>query len=183
MTGPLRVPRLVPSATDVLEQRARALAAGGAGEVAEGAARPLRLVAFRLGGRSCAVEMTSLDRVVLRLARPLAVPLATGGERLVTFVEERPVPVADLAGLVAGAVRGTGALAGAPALVVSTPTGAVAVAVEGPLELAEGALAGAAAAEASGDGALLRVAGVLKDGAALVDRAWLAAWAGRVARP
>jgi hypothetical protein len=181
MSRSIPVPRLVPSAVDVLEERARALARGASDE-ADASAGLLRLVVFALRGRPCALETASVERVVLRLARPLGVPLAGGGERLVSFVEERPVPLADLAGFVAGVPREASALAGAPALVLSTPSGPVAVAVDGPLELAERRLAAAATPDPGHGDERVRVAGVLDGGAALVDAAWLVAWAGRVAR-
>ena len=116
------------------------------------------------------------------IAAPFPVPLADGSERAVAFVEERPLPVADLAGAAAGSPRRAPELAGAPALVIATAAGPVAVVVGGPLELAEDRLA-----EKTGPGAVgaedLRIAGRLAGGAALLDAAWLAGWAGKVARP
>lgn len=178
MTEPLPIPRVVLADAEVLELRARALAAGEA--AAEEAAGLLRLVAFRLGGRACAVDGAVVARAVV-LASPMAIPLADGSERPVAFVEERPLPVADLAGAAAGGTRGAAALSGAPALVVETADGAVAVAVEGPLELAEDRLAAAVAPGTGGE--VPRVAGRLAGGAALVDAVWLSAWAARAVRP
>ena len=175
----LPVPRLVPGDTDVLERRARELAAGLSSEDA-GEAGLLSLVAFRVRGRACAVDAAVVERAVA-LAAPFPVPAGDGSERAVVFVDERPLPVADLAGWAAGAPRRALALAGAPALVVAAPGGSVAVAVDGPLELAEDRLAGTVASAADGDE--LRLAGTLGSGASLVDGAWLAAWAVKAARP
>jgi len=176
----LPVPTIVAEDADALERRARALAAGDR-DGREDAAGLLRLVTFRLGGAPCAVETGPIERAVV-LPAPVAVPLADGGERPVAFVDERPVPVVDLAGFAAGAPRRAEALGGAPALVVATDGGPVAVAVEGPLELAEDRLAAAAAPErAAGDG--VRLAGRLAGGAALLDADWLRAFAGKAAAP
>lgn len=179
MTARLPAPRIVAGDEAVLERRARELARpadSGDGE----AARLVGLVAFRLRGRACAVDSAAVVRAVV-LASPLAIPVADGSERPVAFVEERPLPVADLAGAVCGRPRPASALSGAPALVLDTPDGPVAVAVEGPLELAEDRLA-ASAAEGGGD-EVPRVAGRLAGGADLVDAPWLAAWAVKAVRP
>jgi chemotaxis signal transduction protein len=178
VTDRLPLPRVVPGDAEVLERRARALAAGEAGE--DSGAGLLRLVAFRLGGRPCAVDSAVVARAVV-LASPMAIPVADGSERPVAFVEERPLPVADLAGAAAGGTRAAAALSGAPALVLETADGMVAVAVEGPLELAEDRLAAAAAPGATGE--VPRVAGRLAGGAALVDAPWLSAWAAKAVRP
>jgi len=175
----LPVPRIVPGDADVLERRARALASGDPAD--EGAAAgALHLVAFRLRGKACAVDAAVVSRAVV-LAGPIPIPLADGSERPVAFVEERPMPVADLAGSAGGAPRRAAELAGAPALVLETPEGPVAVAVEGPLELAEDRLA--AAAPPSDAGGEPRVAGRLAGGAALLDAPWLVGWAGKAVRP
>jgi len=179
VTSSLPVPRIVPGDVDVLERRAREIAGGGAAEDAATAGL-LRLVSFRLRGRPCAVDASIVERALV-IAAPFPVPLSDGSERSVAFVEERPIPVADLAGAATGTERRAVELAGAPALVVGTVAGSVAIAVEGPLELAEDRLA------ASADGAVaserdVKVAGRLAGGAALVDGAWLLAWAGKVAR-
>lgn len=178
MTARLGVPRLFPFDVEVLERRAAALAAG------EAAAEPARtvehLVSFRLQGRACAVKAAVVERAVARLARPIAVPLAAGGERLVAFVEEQPVLVVDLSGAAGGAPRAVEALSGRPALVLFTGLGPVAVAVDGPLELLEDHLAAAAA---PGDPAPIQVAGILAGGATLIDPAWLLEWAEKAARP
>jgi hypothetical protein len=179
VTERIPVPRILTGDTEALERRARELASARGAE-ADGAAGALRLVAFRLRGRACAVDGAVVARAVA-LAAPMAVPVADGSERPVAFVEERPVAVADLAGAAAGEARPAAALAGAPALVVETADGPVAVAVEGPLELAEDRLAGAAAPGAAGE--IPRLAGRLAGGAALVDAAWLAAWAAKAVRP
>lgn len=177
MTARIPTPRIVVGDADVLERRARELAARESGEAPSGLL--LRLVAFRLRGRACAVDAGIVERAVV-LSAPFAVPLADGSERAVAFVEERPVPVADLAGAAGGIARRASDLAGSPALVLGTPDGPVAVAVEGPIELAEDRIAGTARAEgAEGD---VRLAGVLAGGAALLDAPWLGAWAERTVR-
>ncbi len=179
MTFRLPVPRLVPADAEVLERRARALASGGDREDAA-AAGMMRLVSFRLRGAPCAVEADVVERALV-LAAPIPVPLADGSERPVAFVEEHPLPVADLAGTAAGAPRRAAELAGSPALVVATPEGSVAVAVEGPLELVEDRLA--AALWHAQETAEVRLAGRLAGGAVLVEAAWLVRWAGKAARP
>jgi hypothetical protein len=174
----LPVPRLVAVEPDRLEARARALAAGVEAAEEETAGR-VRVVAFRLGEVSCAVETAVVVRAVVGLSRPLGVPLGRGGERAVVFVEELPLPVADLAGHASGRARSAARLEGSPALVVATEGGPVAVAVDGPLDLAEDRIAARPAA--SGDEAV-RLAGRLAGGASLVDAAWLAAWAREAVR-
>lgn len=182
--GRLPVPAIVVGDTEVLERRARDLAAGDSA-AEDGAAGLLRLVTFRLRGTPCAVQTDPVERAVV-LAAPMAVPLADGSERAVAFVEERPVPVMDLAGTAAASPRAAAELAGAPALVVATDGGPVAVAVEGPLELAEDRLAASAPASTpiatAAGGDEIRLAGRLAGGAALLDAAWLRAWAGRAVR-
>ncbi len=180
MTRALPVPRMVPADLEVLERRARALAAGRQPEEGRGgSAEPgaLRLVSFQLGGKPCAVDASIVERAVV-LARPIAVPLAEGSERLVAFVLEKPLPVADLAAAASGAQRSAADLDGAPAIVVSTPAGPVAVVVEGPLDLAEDVVAGTA--EGHVEGEPVRISGRLAGGGVLVDAGWLASWAGRV---
>lgn len=176
----LPVPRLVPRGVDELERRARALAAGA--EAAAGPGRAaLPVVTFRLAGAACAVVTAVVERAVPRLAAVLPVPLAAGGERAVAFVEDRPLPVLDLAGLAAGAPRAAAALTGQPALVLPAGGDAAVVVVEGPLELAEEALA-ASSVEDAGDGGRVRLAGSLAGGAHLLDAGWLLEWAGRSIR-
>jgi chemotaxis signal transduction protein len=178
MSAPvLSVPRLVLRDTARLERRAFELAAGGARTEEEAL---LQIVTFRLGGARCAVAAEVVERAVARLAAAIPVPLANGAERCVTFVDERPLPLVDLSGHAAGAPRAARQLVGQPALVVATAAGAVAVVVDGPLELAEETLAGVAAGEPS-NGAI-QIAGRLTGGAALVDPAWLAGWAGEAGR-
>jgi hypothetical protein len=179
LSDELPVPRVVPGDAEVLERRARALASGR--DADETPAALVALVSFRLRGRACALESAVVDRAVV-IAAPFAVPLADGSERAVAFVEERPLPIVDLAGTAAGSSRRAPELVGAPALVVATTGGPVAVAVEGPIELAEDAIAEGAVPGAAG-GEDLRIAGRLAGGAALVDAAWLVAWAGKAARP
>ncbi len=178
MTARLPIPRIVPGDEAVLERRARALASGAPEEGEAGGA--VRLVSFRLRGGACAVDSAAVARAVV-LASPIAIPVADGTERPVAFVEERPVPVADLAGAASGRTRPAAALSGAPALLVDTADGPVAVAVEGPLQLAEDRVAATAAAGSADE--VPRVAGRLAGGAELLDAAWLAAWAAKAVRP
>jgi len=173
----LTSPRVTVMDAELLEHRARKLAAGAAAE--DDATGIVRVVTFRLRGRACAVETAIVERAVV-LSAPFAVPVADGSERAVAFVEERPVPIADLAGVVDRAPRRAARLAGSPAIVVETSGGPVAVAVEGPIELAEDRLSGAAEERAGEDD--LRLAGILASGAVLLDAPWLAAWAERSAR-
>lgn len=173
MTERLPVPRIVAADAEALERRARALVAGAEAAAGEGL---VPVVAFRLRGTRCAVDLALVGRAVV-LSTPIAVPLAGGAERAVAFVDERPVPVADLAGAARGAARSPAELAGAPALVVETPLGDVAVVVEGPLDLAEDRLVAAVAADGGAAGPV-RIAGRLAGGAALLDPAWLPIWAG-----
>jgi chemotaxis signal transduction protein len=176
--GPIFVPVLVPLDLEVLQRRTRRLASGAQADLAERTEE--RHVAFRLRGRPCAVDVRVVERAVARLSRPLPVPLKDGGERLVAFVDERPVPVVDLAVLSGGSQRGPAELEARPALLVTTPTGPVAVVVEGPLELLEDHLAWAAG---MGDPASIRTTGVLSGGSTALDPAWLQEWAAGAARP
>jgi hypothetical protein len=148
-----------------LERRAAALAAGDAAEEARagGAA-----ITFRLDGVPCAIEAAAVERVVLRLATVVAIPLAGGGVRAAAFVDERPLPVVDLL----RPARDAQALGDAPALVVGGPSGAVALAVQGPLDLTEAPVAAAAEPAPPGDDRP-RIAGRLADGTALLDTGWI----------
>jgi hypothetical protein len=176
MSG-IPVPRVVPADLGTLERRAEELAAPA--EVASdgGDEEVLRLVSFRLRRMPCAVETAVVERAVV-LGRPLAVPSADGAERHVAFVLERPLRVLDLAAAVTGAPRTGAQLEGAPALVVRTAAGLVAVAVEGPLDLAEDRVA--AHTEGAAELDAIRMAGRLCGGALLLDATWLATWAGKV---
>ena len=171
-------PELVAADLDLLERRAGELASGSG--VDDLGCPEDRLVSFRLQGRTCAVHALVVERAVARLSRPLAVPLTDGGERLVAFVEEQPVPVVDLEGFAGGKPREPSALESQPALLVTTPHGSVAVAVGGPLELLEDHLVQGAA---GGDPAPLRMVGLLAGGTMALDPAWLQEWAGKAARP
>ncbi len=159
-----------------LERRAGVLAAG---EV-EGEAAPSGAlsVTFRLGGVPCGLEVGAVERAVLRLATVFTVPLATGGERAAAFVDERALPVVDLA----RPAREARALREAPALVVAIDSGPVAVAVEGPLELSEAPIA-AGAEVAAADGDAPRLAGRLADGTSLLDAGWVRRFASRILAP
>jgi hypothetical protein len=169
---------LLPTDLERLEQRARELATGQLETVHDDAAT--RLVLFRLMGLPCALDATPVERAVARLLGPVGVPTAGGRDRTVAFVEEQPLPVADLSGTLAGRERLPSELAGLPALVVATRDGPVAVAVEGPLDLREERLAGTAAEQWSG-AAGMRLAGRLADGTSVLDTGWLLEWAGKAA--
>ena len=172
--------RLLARDLDQLERRARALAAGEtAVEELDGAER---LILFRLGGLPCAIDAGRVTRAVARLVGASTVPMANGSERTVAFVEEQPVPVADLAGAALGAERSARELAGSPALMLAGAEGPVAVAVEGPLDLREERIAGAVAEEQECAVPGLRLAGRLADGTTVIDASWLLAWAGKAAR-
>lgn len=181
MTSPRVTPsRIVPRDLEILEARARELASGDR-QSGDGAATE-RLVLFRVLGLPCAVPAAPVERALSRLLGATPVPTAEGRDRIVAFVEEQPLPVADLAGAASGAERPAAELSGAPALVLTTPEGPVAVAVEGPLDLREERLAGAAQVADERAAAGLRLAGRLADGTSVLDAAWLLAWAARVAR-
>jgi chemotaxis signal transduction protein len=179
---PLAPPRLLAGDVDLLERRARELAAGVAEDGEEG--RLERVVAFRLGDRPCAVDAGAVERALVRIASVLPVPSADGSERAIIWVEERPIPVVDLAGAVGGAERAAALLPGLPAVVLETPEGPVAVAVDGPIELREERLVGAAPlAREEAAGPRPRLAGRLGDGTSVLDASWMVAWARRSARP
>jgi chemotaxis signal transduction protein len=178
LTARLAVPRLIPFATEVLERRARELATRAAEERGS-VDRPH--VAFRLRGQSCAVDADVVERAIARLVAPLSIPTTDGAERMVAFVDERPVPVVDLAGTAAATPRTAAQLEGHPAIVVAAAGGAVAVAVDGPLDLLEDHLAAlAGGSSAPGE---IRMSGVLGGGATALDPAWLREWVEKAARP
>lgn len=165
-----------------LEARARALAgAGRDGEADVRSAGALSFVRFRAGGLDCALEARVVERALARLpvAVPVAVSTSPGGERAFAFVDERPLPVADLSGTVAGAVRPAAHLAGSAALIVATSHGPVAVAVDGPLELSEERLAGTTSAGAWGAGGGVRLCGRLADGSSVISADWMVDWASK----
>ncbi len=174
--------RIVPEDVDVLELRALALAAPAGLHDAEEEAGRSRLVLFHLLGLPCALDATAVERAVARLTGATSIPTTAGADRAVAFVEEQPVPVVDLAGAAEGAARRAEELAGGPALVLSTPAGPVALAVEAPLDLREERLSGAVAEELESGVAGLRLAGRLADGTSVLDAGWLVEWAGKAAR-
>jgi hypothetical protein len=178
----LRTVRLFPRDLEVLERRARELAAGEEAALGDGQEGASRLVLFRLRGMACALDAGPVSRAVARLDGAAPVPMAEGGDRTVAFVEEQPLPVVDLAGAAAGAERGAAAIAGGPALVLETAAGPVAVAVEGPLDLCEERLSGAVAERLESGLPGLRLAGRLADGTSVLDAAWLLGWAGKAVR-
>lgn len=178
----LAPPRLVAEDIGLLERRARELATGSDEGGEEG--RLDRLVAFRLGDRPCAVDAAVVERAIARLASVLPIPAADGTERAVTWVDECPIPVVDLAGAAGGAERAAALLPGLPAVVLSTSDGPVAVAVDGPIELLEDRLSATAAPGQDDAGSLRpRLCGSLADGTSVLDASWMVGWAGRAARP
>ncbi|HSM92005.1 MAG TPA: hypothetical protein VLT47_03900 [Anaeromyxobacteraceae bacterium] len=177
--GRIAPARIFPRDVELLERRARELAAGAAATEEAGGARR---VLFSILGSPCALDAAAVTRAVARLAGVAPVSMADGGERTVAFVEERPLPVADLSGAAAGAERHADELAGACALVLATPAGEVAVAVEGPLDLREERLAAATTGGRAEALEGLRLAGRLADGTAVLDAEWLLSWAAKAAR-
>jgi len=169
--------RIRPGGRAALEAAARALA--GRDEDAGESVAGLLAVTFRLGGDRCAVEAGVVQRAVLRLGGVVPVPLAAGGERLVAFVEERPVPVVDLS---RPGPRTPEDLSAAPALLLSLESGPVAVAVEGPLDLSEAPIA-QAAESAREDPEVPRLVGRLADGVSLIDAEWMRRFAARTLAP
>jgi hypothetical protein len=135
-------------------------------------------VTFQLGAARCALEATAVERAVLRLGEVFAIPLAGGGDRAATFVDERPVPVVDLV----RPGREIEALRQVPALLVAVESGSVAVAVEAPLDLSDAPLV-ATAEPAPTDGDEPRLAGRLSDGSALLDTNWIRRFAARAFEP
>ncbi len=166
--------RVDPADEARLSSQARTVALGAAALDVD--RLDVALVTFSVGGRACALEARAVERAVARLGLTSAVPLAGGGARLVAWVDEQPVAVTDLAALAGLASRTAAALALAPAFLIATPLGTVAVAVEGPLELAEDRLALAAGPALEGLPGL-GLAGRLANGAALLSAAWLVACA------
>lgn len=177
MTAHLSSPRLLFQGLDTLERRARELAALAADE---SVSVEQRFVSFHLRGRPCAVDAGVVDRALARLTLPLAVPMADEMERMVSFIDERPVPLVDLAGMATSTRRGAAELEGTPAVVVLTRMGPVAVAVDGPLDLLEDHQVAVAA---PGNPDEIRITGVLAGRATALDPAWLQEWAERAARP
>jgi hypothetical protein len=130
-------------------------------------------------GLLCAVEMRAVEKAVPRLQRVVSVPMAGGKERAVAFVDERPFPIADLSVAEGEPPRSPLQLERCPALVLAAESGSVAVAVEGPLELAEETVVELAAASESTDPLSPRLRGRLASGASVFDAEWMLAWAAR----
>lgn len=166
--------RVEPADEPRLALQARALAAAEAEAAGGDGPALLSVVAFTLGGVRCAVDTRAVERVVTRLGATAAVPQAGGGARLVAWVDEQPVAVTDLLALAGLPSRPAAALAPAPALLVATRAGPVALAVEGPLALDDDRLALGAGAALEG-AAGLGLEGRLAGGAALVSATWLLA--------
>jgi CheW-like domain len=178
----VRPPSLVVDPGDEarLATQARAVARGALA-LAEDRAT-VAVVTFTIGGQACAMEASAVERAVARLGPIASVPQAGGGARLVAWVDEQPVAVTDLATLAGLPPRTVVALAQAPALLLATPAGASAVAVEGPLELAESRLDLVAGPALDGLPGLC-LAGRLEGGAALLAAPWLVACAGGAPGP
>lgn len=163
-----------------LSSQARALA--GAGAAASPIEAAVEVVTFTIAGHPCALPAGAVERAVTRLGPTTDVPLAGGGARRVAWVDEQPVAVTDLAALAGLADRPPAALALAPALLLVTPAGVAAVAVDGPLDLAVDRVAHAAGPALAGLPGL-RVAGRLATGATLLAASWLVASAGGAPPP
>lgn len=171
-----------PQTRELLEERARRLAAGAlvqAGPQAEA----LLCVVFELGGARCALEAALVQRALVRLGQVAAVPLSESASRPVAFVDGRALPVADLAAHVRGRARGAEALSRSPALVVGPRLAPVALAVDGPLELSAQRLAQSVQAGTEEWDEGPRLSGRLVDGTLLLSAQWLLGWAESLARP
>jgi len=169
--------RIRPGGRAALEEAARVLA--GRREDGAESAPGLLAVTFGLGGGRCAVEAAAVQRAVLRLGGVAPISRAGGGERLVAFVDERPVPVVDL--LRPGS-RTPEDLSDAPALLLTLESGPVAVAVQGPLDLSEEPIAQAAQSVRE-DPEVPQLAGRLADGTSLIDAGWMRRFAARALAP
>jgi chemotaxis signal transduction protein len=173
----LRLEHLSPAQLEQLKVRAAQLA--NADSHAPDAAAPDSLVTFFLGGVRCAVRLEAVAKTVLQLR--LVVPLAGAAPSVagVTFIDNRPRLVLDLLPATGHPAREPTALATAPALVLRADGAAVALAVEGPLELLDSE---ASLLPGAPDGRLdrLQLAGRLEGGAHLIDATWLQAWAQRL---
>jgi hypothetical protein len=171
--------RIVPRDPEILERRARVLAGAAEESTDEGSAQACAYLLFRVTNLPCAVEMSAVMRAVSRLGRVVSVPVAGGADRAVAFVEERPFAVVDLITTGGAPSRSVEELRHAPALVLAAAAGPVAVAVEGPLELAEEPVVDLSPAAEKGESDLPRLRGRLASGASLYDAKWLIAWAAR----
>jgi chemotaxis signal transduction protein len=164
---PTRV-RAASGALEVLEERARQLAQA---EVAEGE-QEHALIRFRLEGVAYAVEMSAVDRVVSRLGEVEGIAGAPGRVRGVAFIDNVPHAVVELAHALGGAPRPLDALAESPALILSRSDGALALTVDGPLEMQE--VAGLMLAQHTVERRdNIEVTARLEDGALVVSRDWL----------
>ena len=177
MTNGLRFPtaRLRVQDAEVLEQRARSLSGVDSPEEI-GAVEARMLVAFRLDGSPCALEIGVLDRVVARLGPVIAVAGAGPDCCGVAFVDGRPLAVLDLRGAVTGTLRRPDELRSSPALLVAVGGQRQALAVEAPVELAEAAVEARAQQGAGDDGRAVGLIGLTRTGLSLIDSAWLRRW-------
>lgn len=157
----------------VLEERARALARPDVEE--QSGLGSGTYVSFMLRGSACAVEAATVDRVVRQLGKVVPVAGASRSIAGVTFVENQPYLVMDLAAD-AGKPRPLSVLARAPALRIRSPVTQVIVAVEGPLELLDVLRVSPLQASGGGELSALQLSGRLPDGTYVVDSAWLLHW-------
>ena len=155
---------------EVLESRARQLARPDAVEVMGLGSGTY--VSFMLRGSACAVEAHAVDRVVRLLGSVVPVAGSARGVAGVTFVENQPFLVLDLAAD-AGKPRPMSVLARAPALQIRSPVTQVIVAVEGPLELLDVLRVSPLQSSGAGDLSSLQLSGRLPDGTYVVDSTWL----------
>jgi len=176
---PLRFPpvRVVARAPEVLEARARALARSAGAVEDAGAVRAM--VAFRAAGVACALDLSLIEKAVVRLGDvdPLAHASAASSILGVAFVDNLPHLVADLAS--PDAPRSLLAVSRGPALVVRLGEAGLAVAVEGPVELTEAPVSGGSGGPEGlrgHAGSEVRVDGRLADGTLRISEVWFRQW-------
>lgn len=165
--------RVVPAAgaQDILEERARLLGESGIGVDDLEQERPL--IRFRLDGATYAVEMGAVDQVVSRVGVVEEIAGVPALVRGVAFIDNVPHAVMELSHTVGCPPQALSVVAECPALILSRSDGALALTVEGPLEMQE--VAGLRLEEKGGSGRRdrLEVAARLDDGALVISTAWL----------
>lgn len=157
-------------ALDILEERARLL---GQQDDQEATGEQERaLIRFRLQGAAYALEMSAVDQVVSRVGEVEEIAGAPSLVRGMAFIDNVPHAVIELAHTVGAAPQALSAVAECPALVLSRSEGALALTVEGPVEMQE--VAGLRLEDhAAGWGNRLEVAGRMDDGTLVISSAWL----------
>jgi chemotaxis signal transduction protein len=160
---------VAPSNVTLLEERARQLSTPD--DAAESLEASTMAVSFQLGPARFAVDMEQLVRAVTRLGTVAVLPHAAPGIRGVAFVDGVPHLIFDLCERAIGAARPLGAICAGPALLVRHDKRAIAIAVDGPLDLLP-VRASAASALDEQDIASLRIAGRLEDGTLRLSPSW-----------